>query len=396
MNTQSISDKGPKMKTVIGKFGVALLTIIFLTVAPAVLAQGLPYEFIPGTPARADEVTADFRYVAPKNILFISPIEGGTATDNGAALLAAVNLANLTAINGAPAAANPYLVKLAPGVYDLGIETLTMVSFVDIEGSGEGLVHNPGNGYVAEGGSKITSAAGKTVIGAANSEIRSLLVENTNASTSTGISIAAGPFRVNHVTVFDRCFSQGTSAAAGILVSNSSPVIEFATVYALEGTPNCYGIRISGTSSPIMNQVNVTVMNQGFCFGIMNYSNDPVGPKLRNVTVTATGCSVSNVALFNNNGSVTVSNSILSAGTGSFWQAAIYNTGGTPGTVNIHRSTINGAADSIQNAIAYTVNVAASQVAGTIVEANGATDEFHCANVYDASFTDITAACDAL
>ncbi len=384
------------MNTVVNNFRSALLAMILLAGAPVVFAQGLPHEFSAGTPARAAEVTADFRYVAPKNILFVNAIEGGAATDNGTALLAAVDLANLTSINGAPAAANPYLIKLAPGVYDLGTQTLTMLSYVDVEGSGEGLVHNPGGGYVAEGGSKVTSIGGTTVTGAANSEIRSLLVENTNPSASIGISIAADPFRIKHVTVFGRCFTQGTSAAGGIVISNSSPEIESVTVYALEGTPNCYGVRISGTSSPTLNQVRITAMNQGFCFGVLNYSSDPIGPRLTNVTVTATGCSVSNVALFNNNASVTVSNGILNAGTGTVWQSAIYNTGGTPGTVTIHRSTINGVANSIQNVIAYTVKVAASQVAGTIVEANGAIDEFHCANVYDANFADITTGCDAL
>lgn len=384
------------MRTVVKNSGFALLGMIVVAGSHVVCAQGLPYEFSPGTPARAGEVMANFHYVGPKNIVFVNPIDGGTATDNGTALLAAVDTANLTAINGAPAADNPYLIRLAPGVYDLGTETLTMASYVDIEGAGEGLVHDPGTGFVAEGGSKIIGAGSTTITGAANSEIRSLLVENTNTSVSGGISISADPFRVEHVTVFGRCFSQGGSAGGGILIFGSSPEIESVSVYALEGTTNCYGVRISGTSSPVLNQLSVEVRNRGFCFGVLNYSTDPVGPSLTNATVTATGCGATNVALFNNNGSMTVSNGILNAGTGSVWQSVIYNTGGAPGTVRIHRSTINGAANSIENVIAYTVQVAASQVVGTIIEANGGIDEFQCAYVYDGNFAEITSGCNDL
>jgi len=369
------------------------LALILLLGSSAAFAQGLPNEFTSGTPAKAAEVTANFRYLAPKNMVFVSPVDGGTATDNGTALLAALDLTSLTAINGAPSAANPYLIKLTPGVYDLGALTLNMLSYVNIEGSGKGLVHDPGSGYVAEGGSKITSSGGTTVIGAANSEIRSLLVENTNTTASIGISIAADPFRIEQVTVFGSCFSSGGSQAGGINITGSSPEIESVAVFAVAGPTNCYGVRISGASSPVLNQVHVSALNQGFCFGVMNYSSDPVGPRFTNVTFTATGCSVTNVALFNNGASATVYNGILSAGSGSNWQTAVYNTA-AQGTVTIHHSALSGP-NSIQNAALYTVNVAASQLAGTIVDFDG-TDEFHCASVYDATFVDITASCDAL
>ncbi len=60
----------------------------------------------------------------------VGPVEGDPAA-SGTALLNA-----LSGITGA-SEANPYLLKVEPGVYDLGTGTLRMKSFVDIEGSGE-------------------------------------------------------------------------------------------------------------------------------------------------------------------------------------------------------------------------------------------------------------------
>ena len=58
---------------------------------------------------------------------------GGTALQNGAALLAA-----LSGISGA-SATNPYLLKIEPGVYDMGSNGLSLLPYVDVEGSGEGV-----------------------------------------------------------------------------------------------------------------------------------------------------------------------------------------------------------------------------------------------------------------
>jgi hypothetical protein len=55
----------------------------------------------------------------------------GTAQENGTALLNALN--GITTAS----ATNPYLLKVEPGIYDLGTGTLTMKQFVDVEGSGQ-------------------------------------------------------------------------------------------------------------------------------------------------------------------------------------------------------------------------------------------------------------------
>jgi hypothetical protein len=76
-------------------------------------------------------------------ILLVSPNPGDSAHTSGTALLN--TLAGITAdVN------NRYVIKLGPGVYDIGTSSLQMKQYVDVEGSGEkgtiilGTVSNPG------------------------------------------------------------------------------------------------------------------------------------------------------------------------------------------------------------------------------------------------------------
>jgi hypothetical protein len=58
----------------------------------------------------------------------------GSSIQNGSALLGAMSIIS----SSNPTAANPYLLKLEPGSYDLGNQSLTLLPYVDLEGSGEG------------------------------------------------------------------------------------------------------------------------------------------------------------------------------------------------------------------------------------------------------------------
>lgn len=93
---------------------------------------------------------------------------GGDYTDP------AVAMADYTNWDPAPSVDNPYLVKIMPGVYDIGASTVTMRSFVDIEGSGR-------NATVIKY-SPLPSGLYSTVLvrGADNSSIRMLTLEASN------------------------------------------------------------------------------------------------------------------------------------------------------------------------------------------------------------------------
>ena len=112
---------------------------------------------------------ADFYVIAAgkkaKRTVLVSP--KNTETESGTALLTA-----LSGITDA-SAANPYLIIIEPGVYNIGSSGLQMKSYVDIQGSGENVTKITGT---------ISSNTAGVVMGANNVEIRFLTVENTGGS----------------------------------------------------------------------------------------------------------------------------------------------------------------------------------------------------------------------
>ena len=107
-------------------------------------------------------------------------------------------------------ASYPYLVKVEPGIYDLGVNaadesrSLQLVPYVDLEGSGEGVTIIRSGGYDSS-----TGMNRGTVIGASNVEVRSLTIESDgNPSKRPWYSYAVGVYvpaevdlRMTHVTV---------------------------------------------------------------------------------------------------------------------------------------------------------------------------------------------------
>ncbi len=87
---------------------------------------------------------------------------------------------------------NPYLVLIEPGVYS---ETVTLKSWVDLQGSGEDVTK------ITAGG---TSSLGSgTVNAASNAEVRSITIESTGGNTyAVGVwALNADAFKLTHVTV---------------------------------------------------------------------------------------------------------------------------------------------------------------------------------------------------
>lgn len=82
---------------------------------------------------------------------------------------------------GVPSESNPCLLKIMPGVYDIGTGSLQMISYVDIQGSGEGVtkitgsVDNADWAYITYG----------LLYGADHAELRFLTLENTSAGIQT-------------------------------------------------------------------------------------------------------------------------------------------------------------------------------------------------------------------
>jgi hypothetical protein len=99
----------------------------------------------------------------------------GTAAANGTTLLAA-----LTGISGSASA--PMLLKIEPGIYDVGSTPVAMKSWVDLEGSGRGITTIRGSLTGGSTGSGI-------VVVAADSELRSLSVVNDSSDMADSAAV---------------------------------------------------------------------------------------------------------------------------------------------------------------------------------------------------------------
>jgi hypothetical protein len=214
-------------------------------------------------------------YTDVGTIVVISPKPGDTATANGTALLN-----NLAAIPSDPN--QPYLIKLGPGIYDLGAGSLQMKQYVDIEGSGENTTIITGH---------IDDVSSGVVQGASNAEIRFLTVRNTGGGTW----------------------------AVAIYNSSVSPKMTNVTALASGGGSGNFGVR-NYSSSPTMTNVTATGSGGTYSYGVSNiYSSSPT---MTNVTASASEGDT-NIGVYCNTGTIRINHSVIKGKTNT-----VYNTGG--------------------------------------------------------------------
>lgn len=189
--------------------------------------------------------------------IIVSPV--GTEAQNGTALLNA-----LTGITTA-SATNLFLLKIEPGIYDLGTTPLAMKQYVDIEGSGEDVTTITGT---TSSSSPISTG---TILGANNAELRFLTVANVGAV-------------------------QGAYFAA-IYINGTSPSISFVTV---KTTSNMgfvrYGIVVNGNgAAPILEHLTVNTAIGAGVYGIAVLTNATA--TIRASTIDASGNSGEGVSI---------------------------------------------------------------------------------------------------
>ncbi|MEM9596768.1 MAG: hypothetical protein AAGD06_21035 [Acidobacteriota bacterium] len=162
----------------------------------------------------------------------VSPVIGSPAA-SGTALLNAI--AGITGAN----ANNPYLLKLEPGIYDIGTTPFQMKPYVDVEGSG------------------------RTV-----TVIRGLGQEPATFNRGIGIVMGASPAEMRQLTV--RCNSNATnSLCISIANVNTSPRFVDMTVTATDDFASHWGFR-NTASSPYIDNVDVVVTQGEQNYGIVN------------------------------------------------------------------------------------------------------------------------------
>jgi hypothetical protein len=206
--------------------------------------------------------------------LFFVPASG-TDSENGNLLL---SVASVFSGLGTPSAANPFVIKLDAGIYDLGNNALTMQPYVDIEGSGENTTT-----ITSTHGGGSANAGSATLAGATNAEIRFLAVKNQGGSS---VSIAI--------------YNLGTS-----------PKITNVTATGSGGSNVNYGMYNYSFSSPTMTNVTATGSGGTDSYGVYNYASS--SPTMTNVTATGSGGSSNSYGMYNNAGSSpTIRNSSIS------------------------------------------------------------------------------------
>lgn len=158
--------------------------------------------------------------------VLVSPVPGNP-TASGTALQTA--LAGISS----PSSTNRWLLKLEPGIYDVGSTPLQMRSWVDIEGSGIGVT-------TITGSVPVSSTFDATVFGADNAELRLLTVEATANTASSAIAMgnySASP-RIYRVK-----FSTTAGTAWGVRNSSSATLIEECDIAVTStGSGDAYGV----------------------------------------------------------------------------------------------------------------------------------------------------------
>jgi hypothetical protein len=179
----------------------------------------------------------------------------------------------------------PCLLKIMPGFYDVGADTVQMKEYVDIEGSGENVTILSGT---------LDAQLPGVVNGASNAEIRFLRVENRGGgghSNSTALSPGNASPKITNVTVT----ASGGSTNYGVLSEFSSPTMTNVTVTASGGSTN-YGV-YNTYASPTMTNLTITVSEGGgYNYGVYNTHSSPT---MTNITVNVSG-GYSNYGVYNN------------------------------------------------------------------------------------------------
>ena len=147
---------------------------------------------------------------------------------------------------GTPSATNPCLLRIAPGVFDVGSGQVEMQPYVDMQGSGQ---HN-----TTIKGSRCLGSPWfgvSMVLGASNAELRDMTIENA-------------------------CTSGSSYTAALYNASSDSPRLTRVTIKA-SGPGLITTIHNNASSSPTLTNVNVVASGSGTSEGMYSYNGcDPV------------------------------------------------------------------------------------------------------------------------
>lgn len=361
-----------------------LFAVVFISAGPA-LAAGLPHTFTAGTPAIAEEVNENFRYVAPLNVVYVNAVEGGTEQDNGQALLEALDPATLEAINGLPAADNPYLIKLGPGRFDLGTASARLAPHVHLAGAGKNVswVKSDISNYLVDGGTitlaNDTSVSQLSLIGAApgtntailadgtkRAAVRDVVISLSGATTQVGITVVnEADVEISDISLH-HVMSGGLHG--GITIEKSAARLDNIAIDMRGYGQRVIPIQVTDDSAVRLRNIAIEARNtsaSGFLHGLAVRNSNV---NLQNGYIYLTGANTDRYPLWLNGGSLTVNHS------------AVINSPGSAAEFFMHIGAQGGQ-----------VRIGASHLAPHYYHYDSGTKnmDVKCAYIYESSYTQV-------
>ncbi|HEX5691591.1 MAG TPA: hypothetical protein VFX76_16370 [Roseiflexaceae bacterium] len=260
----------------------------------------LPNTVVPGSQPNAASRLVAGEQGATQRILVVEAI--GLAAANGAVLRAV--------LEGVVASAEARcLVKIAPGVYDLGDTPLQMRDYVDVEGAGE-------RATVLT--SRVSVSMGGTVVGADNTELRHLTVANEGGQKfAVAIYNDGVAPRLVHLTAL----AAGAQANYGVYNCNgAAPAMVDMTATATGGSCNA-GVHNDG-AAPVMTRVAASGSSGHMSYGV--YNTNGAAPIMTDVVATASRGSRS-VGLYNDEDAWPTLTDVIAYASGGVQNINVYN-----------------------------------------------------------------------
>jgi hypothetical protein len=361
------------------------------------------------------------------------------ANASGQALLDAV-AAIPTNATSVPTPANPWLIKVGPGTFNLGNEQLVLPDYVTLQGSG----------FASPSGSPLTvvTAAGSNaftgtiVAGPSSSEIHDLGVRSTGGTRAIGISNGGGILVLDHVfasgggangsyavystggelTVNDSVLSadgNGVNSAMSLYAEATTVRVERSVarvsgatnsngaygVYVVGGSLDLtdskiesnvaddtpvYGLRLSGGVYGTLDRTFIRAACNGSGFAYGAYPQQPttfLSVRASRIEVSGSGCEANAIRAFDS--TVEVLDSYLSASGATSNAIKTTSATGSP-SVRVHRSSLIGVAGAIDNAAGFVTRVGGSGLFGGVTNAG----TLLCINSYHhVQFTALNPSC---
>lgn len=365
------------------------------------------------TVARSDHDHGNTYQARAKRTVIVSPAASTGAS--GTALLVA-----LAAITDA-SSSNPYVLKIEPGIYDLGTSHLIMKDYVDVEGSGEQVTTVQGTGGA--------SANTGTIVGASNAEVRGVTVKSSGGAAAVAIYTDGATLRLNNVTAI----ASGASSQNFAIVYKNASVAEVTNSSADASGGADARAFYALSSLPFLSLFRATASAATTTTGVYNDSSNSV---MTNVDAAATGGSdaraifnagsslpiisggsataanaTRNYGLYNNAGGSTFSTTHVNVYVfGGSEAYGVYNNSSSSGSlsglrilsffagqnygiyntaasglylVDVDNSVITASTGTIRNDAEFTTRIGASKLDGGDVSGGG---NVICAGVHDESY----------